>query len=83
MKDYKECSDAEFKNAMAKKDADVETLTNQELYILKTKFYADAAQCRNGSSSYAMGLSISSSNRAKRYDDELRARMLDGKEQKI
>ena len=71
MKDYKECNIKDFESAMRKKDDDVKTLTNEELYILATKFEADAWQLAYAGTSYSNSLRTRSEIRAKSYRDEL------------
>lgn len=76
MKNYKECTQAEFDNAMAKKNEDVSTLTNQELYILKTKMKADMDALFSADTLYARDLYYRTKKSFEKYDEELRARMM-------
>lgn len=60
MLDYRECSIEDFNKAMENKNEDVKTLSNEHLYILYTKFKADASDCFQVGTSYAMSLSMRS-----------------------
>ena len=77
MLNYKECSIEEFNAAMKEKDSDVRLISDSHLYILYTKFKADAIQCAYAGTSYSSGLSISSSQRANTYKTELLRRGAD------
>lgn len=74
MLNYKECSDEEFINAMREKNEDVTTLSTEHLYILYTKFQADARHCFYAASSYARDVGAKSENQAKIYKQELQKR---------
>ena len=74
MLDYKKCSIEDFNKAMENKDTDVKELSNEYLYILYTKFNADASACFQAGTSYAMGLSMKSKNRVNTYKEELHNR---------
>lgn len=74
MLNYKECSIEDFNKAMKSKNEDVKTLSNEYLYILYTKFKADASACFQAGTSYAMSLSRSSKNTANVYKEELQHR---------
>lgn len=71
MLDYKDCDIEEFNMVMKEKDNDVQSISDSHLYILYTKFKADAIHCAYAKTSYASGLSISSSQRANTYKTEL------------
>lgn len=77
MLNYKGCSIEEFNAAMKEKDSDVQGISDSHLYILYTKFNADAVQCAYAGTSYSSGLSISSSQRANTYKTELLRRGYD------
>lgn len=74
-KDYKNCDLDDFKQAMSQKNDDVETISTEYLYILYTKFMADANQCAYAGTSYTYGLSISSKKQAEKYKAEIMKRM--------
>lgn len=74
-KDYKNCDLADFMQAMSQKDDNVETISTEYLYILYTKFMADADQCAYTGTPYAHGLSISSKKQAEKYKAEIMKRM--------
>lgn len=74
MLDYRECSIEDFNKAMENKNEDVKTLSNEHLYILYTKFKADASDCFQVGTSYAMSLSMRSKKRANAYKAELQHR---------
>jgi len=74
MLDYKECSIEDFERAMSQKNADVETLSDEYLYILYTKFMADAKQCFYAGTLYSRGLGYDSERQAKLYKSELQKR---------
>lgn len=74
MLNYKECSIEDFEAAMKQKNADVKTISNEYLYILYTKFKADARLCFHAATGYATGLGYDSENKAKAYKEELQAR---------
>ena len=74
-KDYKNCDADDFKRAMSQKDDAVETISTKYLYILYTKFMADANQCAYAGTSHTYGLSISSKKQAKKYKAEIMKRM--------
>lgn len=71
MLNYKECSIEDFNEAMSRKNTDVKEISNDYLYILYTKFKADASVCFHAGTSYGRGLGISSEQKAKMYKDEL------------
>lgn len=71
MLNYKECSIEDFNEAMKQKNVDVKDISNAHLYILYTKFKADASTCFRASTSYASGLGRSSENQANLYKEEL------------
>ena len=68
---YKECSIEDFNSAMSQKNADVTTISDAHLYILYTKFSADALQCFHASKSYATGIGYSSQAKADAFKAEL------------
>lgn len=74
MLDYKECHLSDFEAAMAQKDEDVKNISTEYLYILYTKFRADARVCAQNRTGYALCLSISSDKRADMYLKELQTR---------
>ncbi len=71
MLNYKECTIEEFQAAMAEKNKCVKEISDEYLYILYTKFKADARQCFHAGSSYARGLGITSEKMAEMYWTEL------------
>lgn len=74
MLNYKECDINDFNEAMKNKDMDVKNISDTHLYILYTKFKADALACFYAGTSYARGLGIESENQAKIYKEELQNR---------
>lgn len=74
MLNYKECNINDFNEAMQNKDMDVKNISNTHLYILYTKFKADASACFYAGTSYASNLGRRSENRAKVYKEELQNR---------
>ena len=74
MLNYKNCPIEEFEAAMLEKNSDPSTISDEHLYILYTKFKADAATCANAKTGYATGLSISSEQKAESYKIELQNR---------
>ena len=74
MLNYKECSIEDFNAAMQQKDANVQSISDSHLYILYTKFKADASRCFYAGTSYAAGLGHSSENKASVYKTELQRR---------
>ena len=72
--DYKECSLEDFKSAMCLKDADVSEIATPYLYVLYTKFKADAYICSRAQTSYAYGVGLDSSRKANAYKEELQKR---------
>lgn len=74
MLDYKECSIEEFEAAMQQKNADVSAISSERLFILYTKFKADACACSRARTSYAYGIGIDSSRKANSYKEELQRR---------
>lgn len=77
MLNYKECDIKDFNEAMGKKDMDVKDISNEHLYILYTKFKADAQACFNafrGESVYQRSIRHRSENRARGYKEELQKR---------
>lgn len=77
MLNYKECSIEDFNAAMKEQNNDVKSISDTSLYILYTKFKADASTCFRVGTSYASDLAISSENRAKAYKEELKNRGID------
>ena len=71
MLNYKECHIDDFNKAMEQKNADVKTILNEHLYILYTKFMADAKQCFYAGTMYAREIGYKSENQAKVYKTEL------------
>ena len=71
MLNYKECSIEDFNDAMSRKNTDVKEISNEYLYILYTKFKADASVCFYAGTSYGSSLGRSSEQKAKIYKDEL------------
>ena len=71
MLNYKECHIDDFTKAMEQKNADVKTISNEYLYILYTKFMADARQCFYAGTMYARGIGYKSENQAEIYKKEL------------
>lgn len=74
MLDYKECSLAEFEAAMQQKNTDISTISSEHLFILYTKFKADACTCSRVRTSYAYGVGLDSSRKADTYKEELQRR---------
>lgn len=74
MINYKECSIEDFNNAIKSKDADIKTLSNEYLYILYTKFEADAFACYQAGTLYSMEISRKSKEDAGKYKEELQKR---------
>lgn len=77
MLDYKECDMEEFNKAMEQKDEDITGISNEHLYILYTKFKADAQNCFDAFRSetvYQRSIRHRSENRAKGYKEELQKR---------
>lgn len=74
MLNYKECSTEDFINAMKKQNADIKSISDSHLYILYTKFKADASVCFGAGTGYATGLGIISRNKAASYKEELQNR---------
>ena len=72
--DYKECSIEDFESTMRQKDADVSTMSNETLFILYTKFKADALTCSRARTSYAYGVGLDSSHKSNTYKEELQRR---------
>lgn len=77
MLNYKECHIDDFTKAMEQKNADVKTISNEYLYILYTKFMADARQCFYAGTSYASGIGHKSEKQAEVYKTELQNRGID------
>ena len=74
MLNYKDCDIKDFNAAMAQKNDDVKTISDAHLYILWTKFKADARACFYAGTSYSRGIGTDSDNRAKVYEEELKRR---------
>ena len=74
MLNYRDCSIEDFNKAMEEKNTDVKDISNEHLYILYTKFKADASTCFRARTSYASGLGRSSENQANLYKEELNRR---------
>ena len=74
--DYKECSIEDFESAMRQKNADISAMSNETLFILYTKFKADAQTCSRTRTSYAYGVGLDSSRKANAYKEELQRRGL-------
>lgn len=74
MLDYKECSIEAFNAAMKEKNKDIKNISDTNLYILYTKFKADALTCFHARTSYASDLGVSSENQAETYKKELQSR---------
>ena len=72
--DYKECPLDDFQSAMSLKDSDIAKIANPYLYILYTKFQADARTCSRARTSYAYGVGLDSSHKADAYKEELQKR---------
>lgn len=70
LNDYKQCTDAEFETALNMWKSEVKEIPDIYLYILYTKFDADA-NALSGISSYATGLSIDSRKKSEAYKREL------------
>lgn len=77
MLDYRECSIEDFKEAMKQTNIDVKDISNEHLYILYTKFKADALTCFRARKGYASELGRCSENQAERYKEELKRRGID------
>ncbi len=77
MLNYKECTIDDFNNAMKEKNGDIKTISNEHLYILYTKFKADASQCFYAGTSYSVGLGKDSESQAEIYKKELLNRGID------
>lgn len=67
---YKECSAEDFDAAMSEKDTDVKNISDSHLYILFTKFKADALNCFKTGTNYANRFAASE-NKANLYKTEL------------
>lgn len=74
MLNYRECDINDFNEAIKNKDMDVKNISNTHLYILYTKFKADALACFYAGTSYARYLEGLSEDRAKVYKEELQNR---------
>ena len=74
MLNYKECHIDDFNKAMEQKNVDIKTISNEDLYILYTKFMADARQCFYTGTSYASEIGYKSEKQAEMYKTELRSR---------
>lgn len=77
MLNYKECHIDDFKKAMEQKNADVKTISSEYLYILYTKFMADARQCFYAGTTHESGIGHKSEKRAEAYKNELQSRGID------
>lgn len=80
MLNYKECDIKDFNEALEKKDMDVKDISDEHLYILYTKFKADAQNCFDAFRSetvYQRSIRMRSENRAKGYKEELQKRGID------
>jgi hypothetical protein len=71
MQNYKECRKDVFDEAMKQKDEDVSRISDENLYILYTKFRADARQAFSFGSTYASGIGRQSQRKADAYKAEL------------
>lgn len=77
MKDYKECSDDEFNEAMDVMRAlkagtiSIETVSTAQLNIMYTKMRADYSHLSGVAGSYAMGLRISTRKTMETLEAEL------------
>lgn len=71
MLNYKECSIEAFESAMQQKNADVSTISTEHLFILYTKFKADALTCFFAGTSYAHGVGAKSENKSEAFRLEL------------
>ena len=71
MLNYKECSKDAFDRAMKQKGEDVSKISDEDLYILYTKFMADARQAFSFGSTYASGIGRQSQRKADAYKAEL------------
>ena len=47
MLDYRKCTEESYKRAMASKDKDIRRIPREYLYILYTKYKADAVKLRS------------------------------------
>lgn len=74
MLNYKECSIDDFNEAMKNKNMDVKSISDEHLYILYTKFKADASACFYAGTSYARTLGAFSEKQAQSYKEELQNR---------
>ena len=74
MLNYKDCDIKDFNAAMAQKNDDVKTISDTHLYILWTKFKADARACFYAGTYYSRDIGFASENMAKTYEEELKRR---------
>ena len=74
MLNYKECDIKDFEKAMELKNTDIKTISTEHLYILYTKFKADAYTCYYQGGSYANNIGDRSNKKAEAYKIELNNR---------
>lgn len=75
MKNYKECSDEEYERALSQKNTkNLKEITDEDLYILYTKFMHDYCTIDSSWSSYTLDLSIKYKQRIDLYEKELKRR---------
>lgn len=77
MLNYRDCNIEDFTRAMAQKNDDVKNISNEYLYILYTKFKADATVCYGARTSYSRGIGKTSEQQANLYKSELANRGID------
>jgi len=77
MLNYRDCNIEDFNKAMLQKNEDVKNISNEYLYILYTKFKADAAVCYGTRTSYGSGIGKTSEQQANLYKSELANRGID------
>lgn len=74
MLNYKQCHIDDFNEALKNKDMNLADISDEHLYILYTKFKADALTCFRSRTPYAAGLGAASEDCANAYKKELKNR---------
>lgn len=72
---YKNCHIDDFKAAMKLKNADPKTIPTKYLYILYTKYKADAFQCYKAQTFYGNNIAKKSEDHAESFRKELISRL--------
>lgn len=72
---YKDCHIDDFKAAIKLKNADPKTISTEYLYILYTKYKADAFQCYRAQTSYGNDIAKKSEDHAELFRKELISRL--------